>query len=92
MRISTTKLNTDCICLGHLASNAQPLQENNSRSFQENSQSQRAYFCGHIIKPHHCEQYHTADQIWESWVTNVLKSSFFIGRLRPRKQSLNFPN
>ena len=29
IRISTIKLNTDCICLGHLASNAWSLQENN---------------------------------------------------------------
>ena len=36
------KLNTDCICLGHLASSAW--------SIQENSQSERAYHCSHIIK------------------------------------------
>ena len=41
LRISTIKLNTDCICLGHLASNAQLLQEN--------SQSELAYFCSDII-------------------------------------------
>ena len=38
--MSTIKLNTDCIidciCLGHLASNA--------RSLHENSQSERAYY------------------------------------------------
>ena len=42
IRMSTIKLNTDCICLGHLASNA--------RSLQENSQSERACYCSHIIK------------------------------------------
>ena len=39
--MSTIKLNTDCICLGHLASNA--------RSLDENSQSERAYYWSHII-------------------------------------------
>ena len=39
--MSTIKLNTDCICLGHLASNA--------RSLHENSQSERAYYWSHII-------------------------------------------
>ena len=39
--MSTIKLNTDCICLGHLASNA--------RSLHENSQSERAYHWSHII-------------------------------------------
>ena len=29
--MSTIKLNTDCICLEHLASNAQSLKENNAR-------------------------------------------------------------
>ena len=43
-RMSTIKLNTDSICLGHLASNA--------RSLQENSQSERACYCSHIIKKH----------------------------------------
>ena len=33
--------NIDCICLGHLASNA--------RSLHENSQSERAYYWSHII-------------------------------------------
>ena len=28
IRMTTIKLNTDCICLGHLASNALSLQEN----------------------------------------------------------------
>ena len=41
--MSTIKLNTDCICFGHLASNAQSLQENNAQSLQENSQSEHAY-------------------------------------------------
>ena len=72
--MSTIKLNTDCICLRHLASNAQSLQENSAWSLRENSQSERAYYCGHIIKSHHCEHDHTADQIWESWVTNLRKS------------------
>ena len=39
--MSTVKLNTDCICHGHLSSNAQKLQEN--------SKSERAYYCSHII-------------------------------------------
>ena len=39
--MSTIKLNTDCICLGHLASNA--------RSLHENSKSERAYYWSHII-------------------------------------------
>ena len=39
--MSTIKLNTDCIYLGHLASNA--------RSLHENSQSERAYYWSHII-------------------------------------------
>ena len=42
IRMCSIKLNTDCICLGHLASNAQPLQEN--------SQSECTYYCSHIIK------------------------------------------
>jgi len=40
--MSTIKLNTVCVCLGHLASNA--------RSLQENSQSEHAYYCSHMIK------------------------------------------
>ena len=44
IRMSTIKLNTDCICLGHLASNA--------RSLLENSQSERTYHCSHITKRH----------------------------------------
>ena len=31
IRVSTIKLNTDCICLEQLASNAQTLKENNAR-------------------------------------------------------------
>ena len=42
IRMCSIKLNIDCICLGHLASNAQPLQEN--------SQSECTYYCSHIIK------------------------------------------
>ena len=42
IRMSTIKLNTDCICLGHLASNA--------RSLQENSQSEGASYCRNIIR------------------------------------------
>ena len=42
IRVSTIKLNTDFICLGHLASNA--------RSLQEKSQSVRTCYCSHIIK------------------------------------------
>ena len=47
--MSTIKLNTDGICPGHLARNAWSLQENNARSLQEKSQSERAYYCCHII-------------------------------------------
>ena len=42
IRVSTIKLNTDCICLGHLASN--------SRSLKENSQPECAHYCSHIIR------------------------------------------
>ena len=48
IRVSTIKLNTDCICLGHLACNARSLQQNNAKSLQENSQSEHVY-CSHII-------------------------------------------
>ena len=42
IRISTIKLNTAWICFGHLASNA--------RKLEENSQSERAYYCySHVI-------------------------------------------
>ena len=41
MRMSTIKLNTDCKCLRHLASNAGPLHEN----YQSNS----AQYCSHMI-------------------------------------------
>ena len=47
--MSAIKLNTDGICPGHLASNAWSLQENNAQSLQENSQSERAYYCCHMI-------------------------------------------
>ena len=47
IRMSTIKLNRDCICLRHLASNARSLQENNAWSLQENSQSECAYYCSH---------------------------------------------
>ena len=43
------QVNTDCICLGHVASNVQSLQENNAWSLQENSQSECAYYCSHIM-------------------------------------------
>ena len=39
---------TDCICLGHLASNACSLQENNVRLIS--SQSVRTMYCSHTIK------------------------------------------
>ena len=39
---ATIKLVTDCVCLGHLASNAQLLQEN--------SQSESTCYCSHIVK------------------------------------------
>ena len=53
IRMSTIKLNTDCICLGNLASNA--------RSLQENSQSERACYCRHIIK-----RYNEGLRDWEN--------------------------
>ena len=37
IRMSSIILNTDCICLGHLAGNAWSLEENNARSSQENT-------------------------------------------------------
>ena len=40
-QLTVTLINIDCICLGHLASNA--------RSLHENSQSERAYYWSHII-------------------------------------------
>ena len=43
------QVNTDCICLGHVASNVWSLQENNAWSLQENSQSEHAYYCSHIM-------------------------------------------
>ena len=42
IRMSITKLNSDSISLRHQASNA--------RSLLENSQSERAYYCSHMIK------------------------------------------
>ena len=39
--MSSIKLNTECICLGHLAGNAQ--------SLKENRQSEHVYYCSHII-------------------------------------------
>ena len=50
IRMSTIKLNTDSICLGHLASIAWSLQENNAWSLQENSQSECMYYCSHIAR------------------------------------------
>ena len=41
IKMSTIKLNRDCICSGHLGSNAWWLQEN--------SQSEGTYYCSHII-------------------------------------------
>ena len=41
IRMCTINLDTDCIYLGHLASN--------DRSLQENSQSENPYYCSHII-------------------------------------------
>ena len=38
--------NTDCMCLGHIPSN--------TRSLQENSQSELAHHCSHTIKLKHC--------------------------------------
>ena len=43
----TIKLNTACICLGHLEHNAQSLQGKLARS-----QSESMYYCGHIIMNH----------------------------------------
>ena len=45
IRMSTIKLNTDCIYLGQLASSV------NARSLQEDSQSECAYYFSHIITP-----------------------------------------
>ena len=41
LRVSTIKLNTDCMCPGHLGSDA--------RSLQENSQSECSYDCSDTI-------------------------------------------
>ena len=54
IRMSTIKLNTDCIYLGHLASSV------SARSLQENSQSECAYYCSHIITPHKLLQWRRA--------------------------------
>ena len=48
--LSTIKLKTDCLCLGHLASNAWLLKGNNAWLLQENSQSECTYCCSHVIK------------------------------------------
>ena len=52
IRMSTIKLNTDCISLEQIASNAQSLQENNTWSFQKRKANKRAYYMyfTHIIK------------------------------------------
>ena len=54
IRMSTIKLNTDCIYLGHLASSV------SARSLQENSQSECAYYCSHKITPHKLLQWRQA--------------------------------
>ena len=43
----TIKLNTDCICLGHLAGNYKKTLPSHYR--QNPSQSEHAYYCSHII-------------------------------------------
>ena len=48
IRMSTVKLNTDCIlCLGHPASNV--TTTNNAWSLQENSRWEGVFCCSHII-------------------------------------------
>ena len=54
IRMSTIKLNTDCIYLEHLASSV------SARSLQENSQSECAYYCSHKITPHKLLQWRQA--------------------------------
>ena len=45
--VSTIKLNTDCICLAHLANNAWSLPENLAHFIAANQSA--AYYCSHII-------------------------------------------
>ena len=45
--VSTIKLNTDCICLAHLANNARSLLENLAHFIAANQSA--AYYCSHII-------------------------------------------
>ena len=52
IRMTTIKLNTDCICLGHLASNALSLQENLAHLAA--NQSERAIVAMHIIIVLYC--------------------------------------
>ena len=50
IRMTTIKLNTDCICLGHLASNARSLQENLAHL----AANQWVCHCSHIIIVLYC--------------------------------------
>ena len=50
IRMPTINLNTAWICLGHPVSNARSLQEIDAQSLKENSQSERTYYCRHIIR------------------------------------------
>ena len=66
IRISTIKLNTDCICFGHLATNCQ--------SVQENSQSERAYYCSHIIINNDCSL--SLAQGWKKRFTHLVNQLY----------------
>ena len=50
IRMPTINLNTAWICLGLPVSNARSLQEIDAQSLKENSQSERTYYCRHIIR------------------------------------------
>ena len=83
IRMSTIKLNTDCIYLGHLASSV------SARSLQENSQSECAYYCSHIITPHKLLQWRrafTALKIAKlSMQENFIMTSAYALRLSKRR-------
>ena len=89
--MSTIKLNSDCIRLGHLGSNAQSLQNSNARSLQGGSQSERACYCNHIIK---CGYSTFAVHHKKSLVPVCAKDS--IGRLfddtKSRDKNIEYPN
>ena len=70
VRMSTITLNTDCICFGNLASTA--------RSLQENSQSERVYYCSHIIKL--CDKQQDNRKFVNEPMTIILKTSYRVSR------------